>query len=440
MMTRKMKLGLFLLPAGHHLSAWRVPGNVASAIDFPQILDLAKVAEAAKMDAVFLADVDGLWGTKWEAMEKDPGTFFLEPFTLLSAIAGATKRIGLIGSASTLYNEPFHIARKFSSLDHISGGRAAWNIVTSFMPHNAANFGIETYPDHSERYNAAAEFVDVTQKLWDSWDEGAVVRDQASGLFIDRTKMRLPAHEGQYFRCAGPLNLPRSPQGHPVLVQAGSSPDGRQFASTYSEVIFTVQSVLEDAQAFYSDMQQRLEAEGRPPRSSLIMPGAFIMAGASEAEARERFEEMQAFVDPMNGLAALQNYGFGIDLEQHPWDSPFPELPPTEGQQGRREVVMAMARRENMTVRQVCQRMAVTRGHFFVLGTATQIADQLEEWFTGGAADGFNLMLPSFPDSLDAFVRHVIPELQRRGLFRSEYEGVTLRDNLGLPPARSVYA
>jgi len=439
-MTRMMKLGLFLLPAGHHLSAWRIPGNSASAIDFGQILRLTQRAEEAKMDTVFLADVDGLWGTNWEAMKKDPGTFFLEPFTLLSALAGATRHIGLIGSASTLYNEPFHIARKFASLDHISGGRAAWNIVTSFMPHNAANFGIESYPDHGERYAAAAEFVEVAQKLWDSWEDGAVVRDQQSGLFLDTDKMRLPAHEGRYFRCAGPLNLPRSPQGHPVLVQAGSSGDGRAFAAKYSEVIFTVQSVLSDARAFYDDMQARLEAEGRPPRSSLIMPGAFVMAGASEAEARERFEEMQAFVDPLNGLAALHNYGFGIDIEQHPWDSPFPDLPETQGQQGRREIVMAMARRETMTVRQVCQRMAVTRGHFFALGTGKQIADQMEEWFTGGAADGFNLMLPSFPDSLDAFVQHVIPELRRRGLFRSEYEGTTLRDNLGLPAARSIYS
>jgi FMN-dependent oxidoreductase (nitrilotriacetate monooxygenase family) len=420
----KMKLGLFILPAGHHLSAWRLPGQDGDALDFDHIARIVRTAEAAAMDAVFLADVDGTWGTNWDAMERDPGTFFLEPFTLLSALASVTSRIGLIGSASTLYNEPFHLARKFASLDHISKGRAGWNVVTSFMPHNAANFGIDSYPDHTERYAAADEYLAVAKGLWDSWEDGAVIRDKERGLYLDRSKLRILDHKGRYFSSCGPLAMARSPQGYPVLAQAGSSADGRGFAAAHAEMIFTVQSVIEDARAFYADMHLRLAAHGRSPAGVKIMPGAFVVTGRSHAEAAERFEAMQAFVDPINGLAQLQNYGFGIDLDEHPWDSPFPELPETQGQQGRREVVMAMARREQLTVRQLCQRIAVTRGHSFFIGDGRQIADGFQQWFEEEAADGFNLMLPDFPDGLD---------LRRRGLFREAYEGGTLRENLGLP-------
>ena len=242
-----MNLGLFILPAGHHLSAWRLPEQTAEATDFEHIARIARTAEAAKLDALFLADVDGSWGSRWETMARDPGTMFLEPLTLLSALAAITSRIGLIGSASTTYNEPYHLARKFASLDHISHGRAAWNIVTSFMPHNAANFGIERYPDHEERYRAADEYMSVVKGLWDSWGDGAVVRDKVTGQYLDLGKLKILDHKGPYFTSKGPLTMPRSPQGHPVLVQAGSSEDGREFASSHAEVIFTVQSVIEEA-------------------------------------------------------------------------------------------------------------------------------------------------------------------------------------------------
>jgi FMN-dependent oxidoreductase (nitrilotriacetate monooxygenase family) len=289
---------------------------------------------------------------------------------------------------------------------------------------------------HGDRYARAEEFVEIVRGLWDSWDEGSIVMDKESGRYFDHDGLHFLNHRGENFLVRGPLNVPRSPQGHPVIVQAGSSGPGRELAARTAEVIFTAAETLKDGQAFYSDVKQRMQKYGRAPSDVAIMPGLFPVIGKTEAEAQEKYDYLQSLVQPDVGLFLLEHL-LGRDLSMYPLDEPLPDLPEHDGAKGRTEVILRQARRDNLTLRQLYLQVAVARGHNIVIGTPAQIADVMQEWFEGHAADGFNVLPPVFPTGLQEFVDLVVPELQRRGLFRTEYEGKTLRDHLGLPYPKS---
>jgi FMN-dependent oxidoreductase (nitrilotriacetate monooxygenase family) len=441
---RQLKLGAFLYPTGHHVAAWRHPEAQADAgSNFAHYVGLAQIAEAAKFDLIFMADGVGTRGTDIDALSRTATRYVaqFEPITLLSALAAVTRNIGFVATASTSYNEPYHIARKFASLDHISGGRAGWNLVTSSSEHEAHNFGRDEHYVHAERYERAEEFADVVRGLWDTWEEDAFPRDKQSGLFFDPEKQHVLNHKGKHFKVRGPLNVSRTPQGHPVLVQAGSSEPGRELAARTAEVVFTAHQTIEDARAFYGDLKGRVAKYGRGPDELKIMPGIFPVVGRTEEEAQEKFKQIQDLIHPVVGLSMLAGMAGSIDLSQYPLDGPVPELPETNASKSRQKLLLDLARRENLTIRNLYLRIAGARGHHQIVGTPSQIADSMEAWFATGAADGFNVMPPHLPAGLHDFVEHVLPELRRRGLFRSEYEGRTLRDNLGLRipqhPARS---
>ncbi|OCS49688.1 LLM class flavin-dependent oxidoreductase [Ralstonia pickettii] len=430
----QMRLGAFLYPSGHHIAAWRHPDAKADAgIDFRHYVDLARAAEAAKFDLIFLADGVGTRGENVDFLSRTAHSYQaqFEPLTLLSALAAVTERIGLVGTASTSFNEPYHVARKFASLDHISGGRAGWNLVTSSSEYEARNFNRDHHFAHAERYQRAEEFADVVTGLWDSWDDDAFLYDKASGRFYDPSRRHVLGHKGAHFSVRGPLNVSRPPQGHPVVVQAGSSEPGKELAARGGEVVFTAQQTLDDAVAFYTDLKGRLARHGRQPDDLKIMPGVFPVVGRSESEAREKFEALQALIDPVVGLALVSGLT-GTDLSGYPLDGPIPELPATNGSKSRQGLMLDLARREKLTIRQLYQRVAGARGHWQVIGTAEQIADALEERFVAYGADGYNVMAPILPGGLTDFIELVLPELRRRGLFRSEYTGKTLREHLGL--------
>ncbi|MRS97587.1 NtaA/DmoA family FMN-dependent monooxygenase [Ralstonia pickettii] len=430
----QMRLGAFLYPSGHHIAAWRHPDAKADAgIDFRHYVDLAREAEAAKFDLIFLADGVGTRGENVDFLSRTAHSYQaqFEPLTLLSALAAVTERIGLVGTASTSFNEPYHVARKFASLDHISGGRAGWNLVTSSSEYEAHNFNRDHHFAHAERYQRAEEFADVVTGLWDSWDDDAFLYDKASGRFYDPSRRHVLGHKGAHFSVRGPLNVSRPPQGHPVVVQAGSSEPGKELAARGGEVVFTAQQTLDDAVAFYADLKGRLARHGRQPDDLKIMPGVFPVVGRSESEAREKFEALQALIDPVVGLALVSGLT-GTDLSGYPLDGPIPELPATNGSKSRQGLMLDLARREKLTIRQLYQRVAGARGHWQVIGTAEQIADALEERFVAFGADGYNVMAPILPGGLTDFIELVLPELRRRGLFRSEYTGKTLREHLGL--------
>jgi FMN-dependent oxidoreductase (nitrilotriacetate monooxygenase family) len=428
-----MKLGAFLMATGHHVAAWRHPDVPANAgLDFKHYKHLAQVAEAAKFDTLFIADsVAAATGDAASSMARSD---HFEPLTLVSALSAVTERIGLIVTATTSYNEPFHIARKFASLDHLSGGRAGWNLVTSDAAAEALNFGRDEHIDHAERYSRAREFHQVVTGLWDSWDEDAFLRDKASGAYYRPDGLHVLDHQGEHFKVKGPLNVARSPQGQPVVVQAGSSEAGRMLAAQTAEVVFTAQPSLAAAQAFYQDLKSRAVGFGRDPDTLKIMPGMFVVVGDSEAQARDKFEEFQALVEPRVGVALLGRMLGNFDLSGYPLDEPLPALPLTRsGQQSRQALLSQLAQDEHLTLAQLGRRIAGGRGHFSVIGTASQIADHWQAWFEQGAADGFNVLVPHLPGGLEDVAHKVIPELQRRGLFRREYTGSTLREHLGLP-------
>ncbi len=433
--VRKLHLNAFLMGVGHHEAAWRHPLTEPSRLtDVRHYQELARIAERGRLDSVFLAD--GL-ALKGEVRHNALGG--LEPLTLLAALAAVTERIGLIATVSTTYNEPFHVARKFASLDHISGGRAGWNIVTSAGEAEAHNFGVER-PAHRDRYRRADEFLEVVTKLWDSWEDDAVIGDRRAGVYADTAKIHPIEHAGAHFAVHGPLNTSRPPQGHPLLVQAGSSEDGTEFAARHAEAVFTAQQTLEEARRFYADIKGRLARYGRSPEELLVLPGISPIIGSTEREALRLEKELEDLIVPAYGLAQLSQLT-GIRLTEDQLDDPLPDIPvETEGAQSRRRLVIELARRERLTVRRLLTRLAGGRGHRVVAGTPEQIADQLQEWFEGGAADGFNVMPPLLPSGLADFVDHVVPELQIRGLFRIDYEGRTLRDNYGLARPVSRYA
>ncbi|SDI23628.1 LLM class flavin-dependent oxidoreductase [Pseudomonas panipatensis] len=431
MSQAQIKLGAFLMGSGHHLAAWRHPRAHAAALDFQHYLRLARTAERGKFDSIFFADNLALLGSP-ELASRTIGGEVLDPLVLLSGLATATERIGLISTVSTSYNDPYLLARRFASLDHLSGGRAGWNLVTSATDQEAHNFGRERHFDHAERYAHAEEFIDVAQGLWDSFEDDAFLRDKASGRYFDPRKLHTLDHQGTYYRVRGPLNLPRSPQGRPVLVQAGSSEPGRELAARTAEVVFTAQQTLAEARAFYGDLKARLARYGRHAEQLKIMPGISPVLGRTQSEAEDLYAELQNLVEPSLGLGLLSGMAGGIDLSAYPLDGPLPALPESNAMKSRQALFIELARRENLTIRQLYLKIVGARGHCTLVGTPLQVADHLEEWFREGAADGFNIMPPLLPEGLDAFVDQVVPELQRRGLFRREYEGRTLRENLGL--------
>ncbi|QXG47987.1 LLM class flavin-dependent oxidoreductase [Pseudomonas viridiflava] len=430
--ARQMKLGAFLMATGHHVAAWRHPDVPADAgLDFKHYRHLAQVAEAAKFDALFVADsVAAATGDIASRMARSD---HFEPLTLLSALSAVTDHIGLIATATTTYNEPYHVARKFASLDHLSGGRAGWNLVTSDAAAEAQNFGRSEHVGHAERYSRAREFHQVVTGLWNSWADDAFTRDKASGQYYDPAKVQVLNHQGEHFSVKGPLNVARSPQGQPVVVQAGSSEVGRDLAAQTAEVVFTAQTSLASAQAFYADIKGRLAAYGRSADSLKIMPGVLIVVAETEALAREKSESFQDLVEPEVGVALLGRMLGNFDLSGYPLDGPLPELPLTDsGQRSRQKLLTELAEREHLNLAQLGRRIAGGRGHYSLIGTPEQVADELQRWFEQGAADGFNVLVPHLPGGLEDVARLLVPELQRRGLFRTEYEGTTLRENLGL--------
>jgi len=431
--TRQFKLGAFLMQTGHHIAAWRHPSAQADAgSNFRHYVELAQKAEAAKFDAVFLADSVGVRNSDLPSLSRTARADHFEPLTLLSAIAALTERIGLIATVSTSFNEPFNVARKFASLDQISGGRSGWNLVTSSGTGEAQNFNRDEHFEHALRYERAAEFHDVVTGLWDSWEDDSFVRDKQSGQYFDGHKLHVLGYKGKHFSVRGPLNVARSPQGRPVVVQAGASEAGRDLAARTAEVIFVAHQTFEEAQAFYADIKGRLPRHGRHPDEVKIMPGIFPVVGRTQAEAEEKFEQLQKLVHPVVGVSLLSNVIGGFDFSGLPVDAPLPELPETNGPKSRQRLLLDLARRENLSIRDLYLRIAGARGHQQVVGTPSRIADQLQQWFEEGGADGFNIMAPWFPGGLDDFIELVLPELRRRRLFRTEYAGRTLREHLGL--------
>lgn len=431
---RQLHLGAFLQGVGHHIAAWRHPDvDPADATRYGAIREQARLAERGLFDAVFFADTLGVPDGPPEVLAKGALPYGFEPLTLLSALAGDTERIGLVATVSTSYLAPFHLARKFASLDHLSGGRAGWNLVTSGTDWEARAFGLEQQTPHAERYRRAREYVDVVKGLWDSLGDDPYLFDKDSGNYFDAAKLNFLDHRGEFYRLRAALQSARPPQGYPVLVQAGSSDDGQELAAATAEVVFTAQQTLADAQRFYRGLKDRLEAHGRPRDALKVLPGVLPVLGASEAEAREKFEQLQSLIDPAIGLGLLSALLGNTDLTRYPLDAPFPEISAGEGWHSRVQLFVDLARREKLTIRQVYERAAGARGHRVVVGTATQVADELESWFRNEAADGFNVLAPTLPHGLRDFVEQVIPELQRRGLFRTAYTGRTLREHLGLP-------
>lgn len=426
-----LHLNAFLMTVGHHEAAWRLPESDPFAhTDIRHYQNLARIAERGKLDSLFLADSPVLWNS----IGRRPAGG-LEPTVLLTALAGVTEHVGLIATASTTYNEPYNLARRFASLDHISGGRAGWNVVTTAGLDAARNFNLDDLPAHADRYERAAEFLDVAVKLWDSWEDDAAVGDKEAGIWGDDTKIHPLAHVGKHFRVAGALNVPRSPQGHPLIVQAGSSADGKGLAAKYAEAVFTAQQTLGDAQAFYADLKRRALAEGRDPDTIKILPGIVPAIGSTEREALALEEELDRLIRPEYALRQLAQT-LGVDPGDLHLDRELPADLPSEDEieaaKSRYTLIVELARREKLTVRQLIGRLGGGRGHRTFAGTPEQVADAIQQWHEQGAADGFNIMAPVLPSGLELFVDHVVPILQRRGLFRTEYTGRTLRDNYGL--------
>jgi FMN-dependent oxidoreductase (nitrilotriacetate monooxygenase family) len=424
--SRQMHMGVFVLGTGNHTAGWRQDGAATSHIDLAVLRGIARTAERGKFDILFISD----------SMFMDPTdhpSFMcrLEPTSLVSVLSAFTTHIGLGATVSTSFAEPFNVARVFSSIDHFSGGRAAWNVVTSSNPKAALNFNRDAHIAHDLRYQRAEEFVDVVRGLWDGWDDGAIVADKATGQFLDAAKVRALDHKGRFFQVQGPLNLARGPQGHPVIIQAGGSPSGMELAARTADVVFSVVQDLDGAKLAYADLKGRMAKYGRSPDALSVLPGVMPIIGASDGQARETLAKLQSWLTPANA-ATLVSSRIGYDVSGHPLDGPVPPPPAYTESQTFVHVLYETARRENMTLRDLYNLTAAARGHWVLCGTPRRIADTLEEWFTGGAADGFNILPPWFPGAFDDFVDLVVPELQRRGLFRQDYQGRTLREHLGL--------
>ena len=435
---KQLKLGAFLSVPGNHLAGWRHPDAVPETdMDFDWYMRLAQMAERAKFDTIFFQDtvaVAGSDGLKAGDLTRTRLSRIvkLEPTATLAALAVGTSHIGLIATATTTYNEPYNIARRFATIDHISKGRSGWNLVTSQTEDEAGNFGLDQHVAHADRYERAIEFYEVVTGLWDSFEQDAFPRDKASGIWFERDKMHFLDHVGKHFRVRGPLNVARCPQGWPVVAQAGSSEPGRELAARTADVVFTAQTEIEAAAEFYADVKGRTARFGRTPDDIKIMPGLTPVIGATESEAREKYEELQALLPDDVALAALDRFTRGIDIYSYPLHGPMPELPEANSAKSRQALIMDMARRGNLSLIQTARAVSAAQGHRVLVGTVDYIASEMEEWLKKEAADGFCVICNYYPGPFQDFCNLVIPELQRRGIFRKEYEGRMLRENLGL--------
>jgi FMN-dependent oxidoreductase (nitrilotriacetate monooxygenase family) len=439
---RQIKLTAFCHPPGH----WRMPGAQPTDMDFGEVMQFAQIAERGLFDMIFFQDSAAvapayyLSGGKAEALAEAARCVRLEPLTLLAALAMVTKNLGLVATATTTYNDPFSIARKFATIDHISNGRAGWNLVTSQNVDEALNFSQDAHMDHALRYERAQEFYDVVTGLWDSWEDDAIIRDRASGKYIEPSKLHVLKHQGKHFKVHGPLNVARSPQGHPIVAQAGSSDPGRELAARTADVVFTAQVDLEEAREFYKDVKGRMVKYGRNPDHLKIMPGIRFVLGETQEAAQAQYDAMVAEASDEGALASVQRLAGTLDLKQFDLDGPLPDLPPSNAAKARQKMLIDLARRENLSIRALGRRFTFSLGHMVFIGTPMGLADFMEHWFTEGVADGFTMLSPYFPKPMRDVVDYVVPELQRRGLFRTAYEGTTLRESLGIPfrPHRSV--
>ncbi len=429
--SKQLKLGAFMRPVSIHTGAWRYPGALPDAnFNFPALKQFIQKLEQGKFDAFFMADHLAVLNMPIDAVKRSHTVTSFEPFTLLSALASVTEYIGLVATASTTYDEPYHIARRFASLDHISGGRAGWNIVTTANPDAALNFGLEEEIEHDERYVRAREFYDVVTGLWDSFADDAFVRDVEAGIYFEPDRMHVLGHQGKYLSVRGPLNIARPIQGWPVIVQAGASEAGRQLAAETAEVVFAGVSTLEAGKEFFADLKERVGAIGRDPDCIKILPGVLVVVGETVKAAQDKRSHLDSLVHYDSGIGSL-NSALGFDVSGFDPDGPLPEIPQTNASHSSRERVVTLSQRENLTIRQLAQRIGSYGGLAFV-GTPQTIADDMEQWLREEGSDGFNVMFPFLPEGLNDFVDQVVPELQRRGIFRQDYEGKTLRENLGL--------
>jgi FMN-dependent oxidoreductase (nitrilotriacetate monooxygenase family) len=437
--SRQLHLGAFMRPASIHTGAWRYPGAWPDMnFNFAHLKQCIQMLERAKFDAFFMADHMAVLNMPIDALKRSHTVTSFEPFTLLSALSQITERVGLVATGSTTFDTPYHIARRFASLDHISGGRAGWNIVTTSNPDAALNFGLEEHVEHGERYRRAREFYDVVTGLWDSFADDAFIRDVEGGIFFDPTKMHVLDHKGEYLSVRGPLNIARPVQGWPVIVQAGASDAGRQLAAETAEAVFTAQSDLAAGQKFYADVKGRMEKLGRSREHMKILPACFVVVGDTVEEARAKRAKLDSLVDYANAIASL-SIALGHDASKFDPDRPLPDnIPESNASKSGRQRAIDLGRRENLTVRQLAQRLGGYSG-LAMVGTSKTIADEMEEWLDTEGSDGFTVMFPYLPGGLEDFVAHVIPELQRRGLFRRDYDGTTLREHLGLPRPRNRF-
>ena len=436
-----MKLFHMLLNTGSHLGGWRHPkaatGGEGSLAYYQQA---AAATERGLFDALFFADVSGFSRVRNKSIFSRSETIKLDPLTLLAALVGSTTNLGLIATGSTTYSLPYTLARQFASIDQLSGGRAGWNMVTSTGENEAHNYGLDQNMAHAERYARATEFVELVLGLWDSFEEGAILSDKAAGRFADPDKLHAQNYAGRYVRSYGPLNVPRSPQGRPVLVQAGSSDTGRAFATRFAEAIFTSHPTVESAQAFYTQIKGEVAAGGRDPDHLKVLPSLKPVVGGTEAEAKALIEELNELVHPELALGILESFLGGVDLSGHDIDGPLPPIPETENAKSTRARIVDWAERDNLTIGQLAKRVAAQRTGGLVVGAPEQVADTLETWFREKAADGFVISAAYMPGGFDDFVDQVVPILQKRGVFRTQYEGSTLRENLGLPYPENQYA
>src|SRR5689334_15941982 len=440
MTKRQLRLGAFMRPVSIHTAAWRYPGGTPDAnFNLKELIRYAQTLERGKFDAFFMADHLAVLNMPMEALKRSATVTSFDPLTLLPALAQHTQHLGLIATASTTFEPAYTIARRFASLDHISEGRAGWNLVTTSNPDAALNFGMDEQMEHAERYARAREFYDVVTGLWDSWADDAFVRDVESGIFLDPEKMHVLGHKGEYLSVRGPLNIARPVQGWPVIVQAGASNAGRRLASETAEAVFTAVGNIEAGRAFYADVKGRMEKIGRDRDHMKILPACFVVVGDTVDEAKQKRARLDSLVDYANAIASL-SIALGHDASRFDPDAPLPDIPESNASKSGRERAIALARRENLTVRQLAQRLGGFSG-LAMVGTPQSIADEMQEWLETRGSDGFTVMFPYLPGGLDDFVDRVVPELQRRGIFRREYEGTTLRENLGLPrPGNRFFA
>ncbi len=424
---RQMHFGVFVLGTGNHSAGWRMEGAFTSGCSLPVLQNIATTAERGKFDLFFISD-----GLLMETNDHPSFVSRFEPLTLLSALSMVTKHVGLGATVSTSFGEPYHVARAFASLDHLSNGRAGWNVVTSANNKVAFNFSKQRLEEHDLRYDIAGEFVDVVRGLWDCWDDGAVIADTKTGVYLDTSKIRPLEHKGRFYQVRGPLNIERSPQGQPVIIQAGGSPAGQELSARSADLVFSVVNGDKvSAKTAYDSLKQRVVKHGRQPHEVPILPGVMTIIGDTDEQAKEQLAKLQSWLTPTNALALVSSR-IGHDISSYPLDGPVPDFPQTEGGQAFSRALLDMARREKMTLRDLYNVTAAARGHWVVYGTPKRIADILEEWFVSGLADGFVVMPAYFPGAFDDFVDRVVPELQRRGLYRTEYAGTTLRSHLGL--------